>query len=148
MPDSKDYYKSVDEIEAVVRGFESCTTQPSEFNHRAHLTVAFAYLHLSQLTVAGALERMRIGLYRFLDHNHVAREKYNETITLFWIKLIRSFLDRTDAKRPVADIANEMIASYGNSQLIFDYYSKEIISSEEARKMWIEPDAKSFDSSE
>ena len=145
MPDSKDYYKSVDEIEAVVRGFESCTTPPSEFNHRAHLTVAFAYLHLSRLTVLQALERMRIGLYRFLDHNHVAREKYNETITLFWIKLIRSFLDRTDAKRPVADIANEMIASYGNSQLIFDYYSKEILSSEKARKMWIEPDMKRFD---
>ena len=145
MPDSKDYYKSVDEIEAVVRGFESCTTPPSEFNHRAHLTVAFAYLHLSRLTVLQALERMRIGLYRFLDHNHVAREKYNETITLFWIKLIRSFLDRTDAKRPVADIANEMIEAYGNSQLAFDYYSKEILSSEKARKMWIEPDVKMLD---
>lgn len=142
MPGPNDYYKSADEIEEIVRGFESCTTKPSEFDHRAHLTVAFAYLHLSQLTVAEARERMLAALYRFLDHNHVDRSKYNETITLFWIKLIRSFLDRTDRARSVAGIANEMIEAYGNSQLIFDYYSKEALFSEEARKMWIEPDVK------
>ncbi|HKC64329.1 MAG TPA: hypothetical protein VKB86_11860 [Pyrinomonadaceae bacterium] len=142
MPESNDYYKSVDEIEAVVRGFESCTTKPSEFDHRAHLTVAFAYLHLSQLSVEAARVRMRAGLYRFLDHNHVDRLKYNETITLFWIKLVRSFLDRTDTKRSVSDIANEMITTYSNSQLIFDYYSKGILSSEEARETWVEPDVK------
>ena len=142
MSDSNDYYKGVDEIEALVRGFESCTTQPKDFNHRSHLTVAFAYLHLSQLSVAETLERMRAALYRFLDHNHVDRLKYNETITLFWIKLIRSFLDRTDITHSVSDIANEMIEAYGNSQLIFDYYSKQILSSEEARKMWTEPDVK------
>src|SRR5947209_10728615 len=138
MSDSNDYYRGADEIEAVVRGFEFCTTQPQDFNHRSHLTVAFAYLHLSQLSVAETLERMRAALYRFLDHNHVDRLKYNETITLFWIKLIRSFLDRADITRSVNDIANEMIEVYGNSQLIFEYYSKQILSSEEARKMWIE----------
>ena len=144
----KDYYESVYEIERVVRGFESCQTPPDEFNHRSHLTVAFAYRHLSGWTVADAMERMRASLYRFLDHNRVDRAKYSETITLFWLKLVRSFLDRADSTRSAADIANEMIAAYGNSQMIFDYYSKETLFSEEAKRVWIEPDVKPFDSDE
>ncbi|MDT5062406.1 MAG: hypothetical protein QOH63_2865 [Acidobacteriota bacterium] len=142
MTGSKNHYQSDDEIEGVVRGFEDCTTPDSEFNHHAHLIVALSYLHLSGLTVTEAAERMRAGLYRFLDHHGHNRRKYNETITLFWIKLVRSFLDRTNTSRRVADIANEMIEACGNSQLIYSYYSKERLLSDEARKSWIEPDVK------
>jgi hypothetical protein len=139
---SKNHYQSDNEIEGVVRGFEDCTTPGSEFNHQAHLIVALSYLHLSGLTVTEAAERMRAGLYRFLDHHGHDRRKYNETITLFWIKLVRSFLDRTNTSRRVADIANEMVEACGNSQLIYSYYSKERLLSDEARKSWIEPDVK------
>ncbi|HEV7375151.1 MAG TPA: hypothetical protein VGN95_10570 [Pyrinomonadaceae bacterium] len=142
MTESENYYKSDDEIEALVHGFEDCSTPPSEFNHRAHLTVALSYLHLSRLTVTEATERMRAGLYRFLDHYGEDRQVYNETITLFWIKLVRSFLDRTNASHPLAGIANELIEAYGNSQLIYSYYTKERLSSDEAKKEWIEPDLK------
>lgn len=145
MTDPQNYYTSLDEIEAVVQGFENCTTPDSEFDHRAHLTVALSYLHLYGLTISEATARMRAGLYRFLDHHGHDRQKYNETITLFWIKLVRSFLDRTDASRPIADLANEMNDLYGKSQLIFNYYSKERLSSDEARKGWIEPDVKPLD---
>jgi hypothetical protein len=137
---TRDCYKSDDEIEEVVRGFESCATPPSAFDHRAHLTVAFSYLRLSKLTLAEAAERMRIGLHRYLDHNGVDRQKYNETITLFWIKLVRSFLDGVDAERNSAGIANGMLEALGNSQLIFEYYSKERLLSDEARVAWVEPD--------
>jgi hypothetical protein len=140
--ESVNYYKSDDEIEALVRGFEDCSTLPSQFNHRAHLVVALSYLHLSRLTVREATERMRVGLYRFLDHYGEDRQVYNETITLFWIKLVHSFLERANLSRPLADIANEMIEACGNSQLIYGYYTKERLSSDEAKKEWIEPDVK------
>jgi hypothetical protein len=143
--DSQNYDQSDDEIEEVVRGFEDCTTPDSEFNHHSHLIVAFSYLHLSRLTVTQAAERMRAGLYRFLDHHGHDRQKYNETITLFWIKLVRSFLDPTDTSRRVADIANELIEACSNSQLIYSYYSKERLLSDEARKEWIEPDVMPLD---
>lgn len=145
MIDSKNRYETDDEIEAVAHGFESCTTMPSEFNHRAHLTVALSYLHSSRLTIPEATARMRAGLYRFLDRHGIDRRKYNETVTLFWIKLVRSFLDRTDTTRTLAEIANEMLESIGDPQLIFSYYSKEHLSSDEARRMWIEPDVKPLD---
>jgi hypothetical protein len=143
--DSKNNYQSTDEIEAIVRDFESCTTPPAEFSHRSHLTVALSYLHLSGLSIAEAATRMRTGLYRFLDHHGIDRQKYNETITLFWIKRVNSFLNRTDTTRSLASIANEMIETCGDSQLIYNYYSKEILSSDEARRMWIEPDVKPLD---
>lgn len=146
MTESKNYYKSDDEIKALVHGFEDCSIRPSQFNHRAHLIVALSYLHLYKLSVQEATERMRAGLYRFLDHHGHDRQKYNETITLFWIKLVRSFLDRTDATRPVADIANKLIETCGNSQLIYSYYTKERLLSDEAKKEWIEPDLKGIES--
>lgn len=145
MSNPKNYYESDDEIAAIVRGFESCMTPPAKFSHASHLTVALSYLYLSRLTIAEATTRMRSGLYRFLNHHGIDRQKYNETITLFWIKLVRSFLDRTDRARSLASIANEMIETCGDLQLIYNYYSRELLSSDEARARWIEPDVKPLD---
>jgi hypothetical protein len=146
MSGSNDFYGSDKEIEAIVHGFESCEMPDSDFGHRAHMMVALSYLHLSQLSVAEAAERMRIGLYRFLDYYGNDRQKYNETITLFWIKLVRAFLNRAGTTaRPLAALANSLAASYPDSRLIYDYYSKELLSSNEARTSWVEPDLKPLD---
>ena len=145
MTDSRNRYRSEDEIEALVRGFEDCTLPDSEFDHAAHLTVALSYLHRSRLTVPEATARMRAALYRFLDHYGEDRRKYHETITLFWVKRVEGFLAETDTARALSDLANEMIESAGSSQTIYNYYSKERLSSEEARKAWAEPDVKPLD---
>lgn len=142
MRSSKDFYANDAEIEAIVAGFETCTMPDSEFSHRAHMVVALSYLHSSQLSVTEAGDRMRAGLYRFLDHYMKDRRKYNETITLFWIKLVRGFLDRADKSESLASIANELAAAYGDSHLVYDYYSKELLLSDSARTSWVEPDLK------
>ena len=145
MDESEVYYRNTGEIEALVSSFENCTIAAAEFTHGAHLVLALSYLHLSGLTVSEATNRMREGLHRFIDHHSVDRQKYNETITIFWIKLIRNFLNMTDAARSVAEVANEMLETYGDSKLIFTYYSKDHLLSEEAREGWIEPDLKQLD---
>ncbi len=142
---SSNLYGSEDEIEAVVRGFESCTTPPAEFKHASHLVVALCYLRDSRLTVAEAAERLRAALYRYLDHNGVDRRKYNETITLFWLRRVRAFLDTADDARTMAALAAEMLASCGGAKLVNDYYSQEGLFSEEARTGWVEPDLKPLD---
>ncbi|HEX8709548.1 MAG TPA: hypothetical protein VF723_15005 [Pyrinomonadaceae bacterium] len=128
------------EVEDLVRGFESCALPPASFKHREHLAVALCYL--SRLTVAETVERMRQGLFRFLDHHGVDRRKYNETTTIFWVRQVRAFLDRADPKRPLSELANELAATYADSKLIFDYYSEPRLSSEAARRAWVEPDLK------
>ena len=142
MTNSKVYYKSEDEIEAVVRGFEDCTLPDSRFKHAEHLTVALSYLQSSQLTMPEATQRMREALYRFLDHHAGERQAYHETITLFWIKVVNGFLEKTDTARPIKETANELIENFGNSNLIYDYYSREHLLAGEAKKVWVEPDLK------
>jgi len=134
------FYHSEAEIEAVVRGFESCTTADSGFGHRAHVTVAVWYL--SRNTISESLAQMRASIFRFLDHHHVGHDKYNETLTLFWLKLVRQYLNELDPKSSLLDATNALISTLGNSQVVFDYYTKERLWSEEARLVWLEPDLK------
>jgi hypothetical protein len=132
-------------MEALVRGFESCTTPPAEFTHSAHLVVAFYYLRDSRLTVEEAAGRLRAALYRYLDHNGVDRRKYNETITLFWLRRVRAFLGGADPARTAAELVAEMLESCGGAKLVNDYYSQERLFSDEARIGWVEPDLKPLD---
>jgi hypothetical protein len=145
MPASGNRLKSEDELEAIVRGFEDCTLPDAEFKHAQHLMVALSYLQRSRLTAPEATTRMRGALYRFLDHYAGDRQAYNETITLFWIKLVSSFLEKTDRARPVADIFNEILEAFGNSNLMYDYFSREHLLSKEAKEAWVEPDLKPLD---
>ena len=141
----KNLYGSEDEIESVVRGFESCTTPPAEFTHASHLIVALCYLRNSRLTVAEAAERLRAALHRYLDHNGVDRRKYNETITLFWLRRVRAFLDTATPSRAAAELAAEMLDNCGGAKIVNDYYSQERLFSDEARTGWVEPDLKPLD---
>jgi hypothetical protein len=82
---------SEQEIQTVVRGFETCQTSADEFKHKDHLVVAVWYVH--NLGREAALERMREGLLRFIAHHKVDPKKYSEEITRFWIERIAERLD-------------------------------------------------------
>jgi hypothetical protein len=132
-------FKNAAEIEILVQKFESCQLPLAEFKHREHLTVALWYL--SSLTEREAIERMREGLLRFISHH--GETGYHETITICWFKVVRGFLEQAGAERPLPELANELLETHGDSRLINDYYSKQLISSEEARRTCVEPDLKS-----
>jgi len=140
--DGRKRYRSDREIEELVESFESCAVPPAEFDHGAHLAVALWYL--SRLPYAAATGRMRDGLHRYTEHNN-AQANYNETLTIFWLKLVRHFLVQADAARPLAERANELLTIYSNSKLAFEYYSRELIQTPEAKASWIEPDLKPLD---
>ena len=134
------YYLDVDQIKAVVNGFESCTTAKDDFPHRSHLTVAVYYLLSSN--EAEATDKIRSGLFRFLDHHGVGRVKFHETLTVFWMKAISALVRRLDRELKLHEVTNTVIESLGNSRLVFDYYSEELLWSDEARKNWVFPDLK------
>lgn len=136
-------FQNSDEIEEVVRKFEDCTLSPDEFRHRQHLTVVIWYL--SRFTRLETALRMRVGLYRFLDHHRIDRGKYHETMTLFWIKRVGAQLRQFAEESPIAAVANEIIETCGDPQLIFDYYSRELIATMTASAAWVEPDLKPLD---
>lgn len=136
-------YGSEDEIRALAESFEDCTLPDEDFDHRAHLAVAVWYL--SVMTTEEAIGRMREGLMRFLAHYGADTQKYNETITQFWVRRLDKLLSATDSALPLAERANQAIEQAGDSQTIFTYYTRERVFSEEGRKGRVEPDLKSRD---
>lgn len=127
------------QLESLARGFESCTL--AEFPHASHLAVALWYL--SSLPLEEAYERMRAGLRRFAAHHN--SNLYHETITIFWLRFVRAFIARAGDNAPPHELANRLAAAPPDKGLIFNYYTPETLSSDEAKASWIEPDLKPLD---
>ncbi len=134
------HYEQLSDIEAVVRGFETCTTAKDDFTHVHHLTVAVFYLFNANETKA--IEKMRTALLRFLNHHGVGQMKYHETLTVFWIKMLRAFLIELDSQASLVEMTNSSVERFCDSRLVADYYSDEVLKSAEARNSWVEPDLK------
>jgi hypothetical protein len=116
----KSHYKTETEIESVVQGFESCTTDKDDFPHHKHLAVAVWYLQDG--TVEQAFERMRSSLLRFLDHHGVDRGKYKEQLTRAWINLVQEELEKLDPKMPLVTITNTVIEQLNDMNAVFQRY--------------------------
>ena len=110
------HYSSEHEIEEVVRGFENCTTAKEAFTHRQHLTVAVWYLYQSD--EEQALEKMRMGLLRFLGHHGVAQGKYREDLTVSWLKLIKETMHEMDSSLGVLEKTNNVLDLLSDASLI------------------------------
>jgi len=102
-------YQSEDEIENVVRGFETCETGADDFHHAEHLAVAVWYLHTMDRDAA--LERMRAGLLQFLDHYEGNTSKYSETVTVFWIDQIAGKMDELGPNVSIVEKCNAVLAA-------------------------------------
>lgn len=111
----RDHYQDELEIGAVVAGFEECTTGKDEFTHLSHLTVAVYYLR--NLTPEQAFEKMRSGLFRFLDHHGVGRTKYNEQLTLSWLTFIQSVIKQMDPNLSLVAVTNAVLERLGDSRI-------------------------------
>jgi hypothetical protein len=144
MNQQKGYFRKDEELRALAEAFEACSLPDEAFDHRAHLAVALWYL--SRMSAEEASQRMREGLLRFLAHYEVDAQKYNETITQFWVRRLDMLLGETDRTLSLAERANQTIDRAGDSQTIFKYYSRERVFSEAGRVSWIEPDLRSLDS--
>src|SRR5688572_6785954 len=106
-------YESEQEIEQVVRGFETCVTPTADFHHREHLVVAVWYLQT--LSPAEAVARMRSALLRFLDHHGEDRKIYSEEITVFWVDAVATHLEEIGAQASLVQKCNQVIGAFVSS---------------------------------
>jgi hypothetical protein len=138
-------YRTVTEIEEVVRRFEDCSYAPEEFVHARHLTVAAWYF--ARFDEAAARERMRTGLRKFIAHH--GKNGYHETITEFWLRLVEGAaraVRRNEAD--LVSLVNDVVGRCNDKNMIYAYYSRERLGSQEAKTGWIEPDLRSLSGSE
>ncbi|MGH9930697.1 MAG: hypothetical protein ACREA9_15925 [Pyrinomonadaceae bacterium] len=113
-----DHYQTEQEIEAVVAGFENCTTSKDKFTHSSHLTVAAYYLCTS--TPVETLEKMRFGLLRFLDHHRVGRAQYSDLVTWAWIKQIQNVIQQMDDESSLVAVTNAVLEQLGHYRLTLE----------------------------
>lgn len=110
-----------------VRAFESCELSPDLFHHRDHIRLARIYIN--RLGAAEATERFRASIIRFAAHIGKS-EKYHETITVAWMKLVIHAV----ADAP-ADLPKLLDQKY-----IEKFYSPELLATDAARTRFAEPD--------
>jgi hypothetical protein len=120
----------------LVRRFEDCTLPLSDFDHSSHLTVALFYL--TRMPVSTAAERFRVSIKRFIDH--YGETGYNETITMFWLNEIASFMMKSGPNSSFSDLLEPLLDAYKDSRLIYARYTRERLQSTEAKTAWLAPD--------
>ena len=128
-------YLNEDAIKEVIRKFEDCAYAPAEFTHARHLTVGCWYL--CTMPANEALNRMRTHLQNFSAHH--GKHGYHETITRFWIKLLDEALRQQHEEAPVLSRINAVVALYPK-EVLFDYYTRDRVMSDRAKREWVEPD--------
>ncbi len=136
-------FRTTGEILALVRRFEDCTLPREEWTHAAHLTVGL--WHLLEYDWPEAVARVRAGIQRYNAAHGIRTTPtggYHETLTLFWLRRVRAFLEtgRNEARSLVA-LANDL-ADSADKSLPLKFYTRERLFSAEARAFWVEPDLK------
>ncbi|HEX8556604.1 MAG TPA: hypothetical protein VF668_00650 [Pyrinomonadaceae bacterium] len=134
-------FRAAEEIFALVRRFNDCTLPRAEWTHAAHLTVAL--WHLLEYDWPEAVGRVRRGIRRYnaaLGAEAEPARAYHETLTLFWMRVVRAHLDsgRNEA-RSLVSLANEMVATH-DAGLPLRHYTRALLFSPEARASWVAPD--------
>src|SRR5690349_21087928 len=105
-------YDSEEEIERLVRDFESCAIAAADFHHREHLVVAVWYLQT--LSPAEAVARMRVALLRFIEHHGVDPKKYSEEVTVFWIDAVASELEEMGSETELGEKCNQILTKFSS----------------------------------
>jgi hypothetical protein len=125
------------EIAELVAGFEKATLPASDFTHLAHVAVALSYI--DQMPAEKALARMREKIRNFARH-HGADRLYHETLTVFWMRLLRHLSTVYNVDLPLWQRVNLISARWATPLPVAAHYSPHLINSEAAREGWIPPD--------
>ena len=134
------HYRTEEEIEDVVRRFETCSYTPAEFVHARHLTVTA--WRFAKMESEAARERMRADLRRFIAHH--GKNGYHVTITEFWLERVGKLVaELREGQGGLVPLVNSVVERCSDKNLIYESYSRERIASAEAKAKWIEPDVKS-----
>ena len=110
--------------------FANGTLKPTEFRHADHLRLAWLEV---QRGMPGAIDRVRDGIRAFAAQ-HGFHGLYHETITQAWVRLIAT---HHESSFQVFFAVNEPRL---HRDLLYRYWSPEVLDSAAARERWIPPD--------
>jgi len=140
-------YRFLDSEEALSQFldcFERGTWPKPEWTHAAHIAVAGCYLIGYSDEEAADLARSGIQHYNqcvgTINSDHSG---YHETLTLFWLALVRARLRQLEAGTARIDTVRMLVAEFALQRDLFrEYYTFDVVRSVEARRSWVPSDAK------
>ncbi len=131
------------QLEKLVRSFEGQALPPGMWNHEAHLKTALWYVYHEG--EAAALAKLRVGLITLvngLGKPSTLTEGYHETLTVFWVKRLRQFVEEHPGW-PLERLLDKLLASeLAKPDYVHQYYQQAVLQSVRARASWVPPDLK------
>lgn len=138
MEDNKAATYSDDEL---IRLFREGLFPVEDFNHKAHLRLAWAYL---QRVDARTAEREVCGQIRQFTKLHGAADKYHHTLTIAAVRMVGGFMKKQQGEGFEALLVQFPKLLHGFRELLGLHYSEELLWSPAARSDFQEPDLKPF----
>jgi hypothetical protein len=117
--------------------FEAGAYAPADFNHRAHVRLAYIYLAMNDVERATTL--MRAAIVNFLKHHGITPTRYHETLTQAWILAVFHFMHRTPSALSAEDFVRQTPLLL-DSRIMLTHYSAELLYSPRARSHFVQPD--------
>jgi hypothetical protein len=129
---------------AFLTAFESVAIPLTEWNHRAHLRVA--YLYLDRFPLEEAITRIRAGIQAYNAAQGIQdgpERGYHETLTQMWMRILHGL--RTSVGPEAGFDAFVERHPYLLVRLLGRlYYTRERMMSERAKREFVEPDLTPF----
>ena len=125
------------EDQEFLRSFDDCEVEPADFNHKAHLKLA--YILLAMHGVKDATPRFRTALQAFLQRNGIDPTKYHETMTQAWLLAVLHFMDRAGNTASAEEFVKASPVLH-DPKIMLTHYSQELIRSDRARREFVAPD--------
>ncbi|MFT0715746.1 hypothetical protein [Flagellimonas lutimaris] len=121
--------------------FESGAFPPQEFNHEAHIKLAWIYLGLFDEKTAISKTCEAIKNY---DQLHGDGTKYHVTLTVASIKVVHHFRQKSNATTFEKFVAEypKLVTSF--KELLFQHYDKSVLTNPKAKTAYLQPDLLPF----
>jgi len=123
------------EDEAFVAAFQAGQIANQSFHHRDHLRLA--WVQIRRLGLERASEVVTTGIRRFAAH-HGSAERYNDTMTRFWLRLVGLGISRNPELTFEQLLARE--PHLLDKSLPFKHWSRHRLTGPEAKQGWVDPD--------
>lgn len=134
-------YASLDDLLRLIEGFANRTLPCHEWTHQAHLIVGLWYCSRHEADAATSILRDSIKQYNIAcGKQNTDTSGYHETITRFYVWYIKRYLETTDPQQSLVELVNDFCAHHTESSSPLEFYSKDRLTSVEARLGWLEPD--------
>ena len=131
-------YQITNEDRKFLKDIESCQFPVIDFDHRAHLRLAYVYLAETR-DVEKSLEFVRKALLGLLQHAGIdPAAKYHETLTEAWLLAVHHFMHTQSQTKSADEFINQNPILL-NSKIMLTHYSKDVLFSKRAKMNFVSP---------